>query len=195
MKNSSSLGKFLFTVYFLSNFLYAAEEAAENALTASSFPLITPQIDELLEEERSWFDRLNAEKIISLNGKTWEKRHAEIISYRSLYEAIYLLQEQPEDFQGALEISLNEAFLPDFAGKYYALGLFYQMINRNIEGFRAFHRAAELEDELSQKLIVDALCKGELSQDGKPVEGLYRELFSLAESGWGSDPKKNGTKS
>jgi len=106
MINSSFIVKFLLTVYFLSNFLHAAEEAAESTLTAFSLPFGTSRIDELSEEERSWFDRLNAEKIIPLNSKAWEKRHAEIISYRSLYEALHFLQEQPEGFQSALERSL-----------------------------------------------------------------------------------------
>ena len=133
-----------------------------------------------------WAIRLTSDKIIPLLGRAWDKYPSNILSYKSYYTVIHLLQNLPKDGKEAIERHLQSAILSGSVFSHYCLGLFYEMFNQQERAFGCFHRAAELGEELLQKLVIAALYYGKFGQDERPGEERYQELVSLVERGWKS---------
>ena len=106
-----------------------------------------------------WIFHLMRDKIIPLLGKSWDNYPTYIVSYKSYYAVLHLLQSMSKNSDELINKHLKLAFSLDFVLSQYCFGLFFNMLGEKEKANKSFQKAGELGDSLSQKIIVDAISK------------------------------------
>ena len=139
---------------------------------------------QIASDNETWTILLTRNKIVPLLGKRWNSYPPYILSYKSYYAALHLLQNLPKGGMERVKGHLHSAILPTSEFSHICLYFFYKIFDQHERAFECLYNVVELGNELILEHIVDDLYEGKFEASKLSLGERFQKLSSLAEKVW-----------